>query len=314
MKERQSQVEKKISHIFNKKIGRISTKIDAYNIISNRYNHFKNMVCEIDIDILERIKQLKKLNTKINKLELNEKKFTNLDIFSSILNIDDSSLKQSLFSFDPCAKIKKNLEKFEFIPFSQSHLDILKALFKNSTTVSSDLITSDILLVLPRIKSGCLLYRVSKDISSPSNFHKFCDNKGPSLIIIKTIDGYVFGGFNPISWISEYMYNETENAFLFSLSDGKYRKPLRCPVYKTMKKFAIKQNENDFSPGFGETDNADLFIAFKNLKNSYSRLDNVYKCPRGYKPDEFLAGKPNEWKIEDVEVYAIEISNEIGED
>ena len=266
------------------------------------------MVCDIDIDILKRIKQLKKLNVKINKLEINEKVNTSRNV--SILSADDTSLKQSMFSIDPSLLIKKTIDKFDFMHISQKNLDNLKALFKNSTTVTSDLITNDILLVFPRIKSGCLLYRVSRDTASPGKFHMRCDNKGPTLMIIKTIEGYVFGGFNPISWVSEYMYNETDNAYLFSLTDGKYRKPLKCPVYKTMKKFAIKQNENDFSPGFGETDNADLFIAFKNLKNSYSRLDNVYKCPKGYRPNEFLAGKQNDWKIEDVEVYAVEIVNE----
>ncbi len=292
----------------------ITTKLDAYNLVSNRYNYYKNMVCDVDIDILERIRQLKKLNIKIHKIPLNDRNNLNIDLFSSLQKKHESSLKQSLFSFDPCPQIKKRIEKFDFIPYSQHHLDTLKTLFHNSTTVSSELITNDILLVLPRIKSGCLLYRVSKDVSSPQNFHKFCDNKGPTLLIIKTIDGYVFGGYNPISWISEYMYNETENAFLFSFTDGKYRKPLKCPIYKTMKRYAIKQNEYDYSPGFGETDNADLFIAFKNLKNSYSRLDNVYKCPKGYKPDEFLAGKANDWRIEDVEVYAIEVSNDKEED
>jgi hypothetical protein len=268
------------------------------------------MVTDIDINILDRIKQLKKLNVKINKLELDDKFSPNRDILTSILNTNESSLKQSLFSLDPSPYFKKRIEKLEFVPFTQKHLDILRGMFKGSTTVSQDLITNDVLLVLPRIKSGALLYRVSRDTSSPNMFHKLCDSKGPTLMIIRTIEGYVFGGFNPFSWISEYMYNETENAFIFSLTDGKYRKPLKCPVYKTMKKFAIKQNENDFSPGFGETDNADLFVAFKNLKNSYSRLDNVFKCPKGYNPQEFLAGKANEWKIEDVEVFAVEISND----
>jgi hypothetical protein len=53
-----------------------------------------------------------------------------------------------------------------------------------------------------------------------------------------------------------------------SVSDGSYRRPLRYNVRKFLKKLAIKQNESENSPGFGEVNNADLFIAFKNLKNS----------------------------------------------
>ena len=283
-------------------------------MISNRYNYYKNLISDQDIDILQRIKQLKKLNTKINKLEINDKVYNSRDIYKSIISVNESTLKHSLFNFEPYSKIKINLEKFDFIPFTEKHLDTIKHLFKDSKTVTSDIISNDILLVLPKIKSGCLLYRVSRDQSSPINFHKMCDNKGPSLTIIKTIEGYVFGGFNPVSWISEVMFNETENSFLFSLTDGKYRKPMKCPSYKSMRKFAIKQNESEFSPGFGETDNADLFIAYKTLKNSYSRLGNVYKCPKGYNPKEFLAGKQSDWKIVDVEVYAVEVINDKNEE
>ena len=169
------------------------------------------------------------------------------------------------------------------------------------------MITSDLLITLPKIKNGILLYQISRDGPSANLFHDLCDNKGPTLILVKTDTGHVFGGFNPLSWISEYMYNESENSFLFSLTDGKYRKPIRCKVKNSLKRYAIKQNEKDYSPGFGEANNADLLIAFKNLKNSYSKLGNVYKCPRGFDQDEFLAGKSKDWNILDVEVYAIDV-------
>ena len=34
-------------------------------------------------------------------------------------------------------------------------------------------------------------------------------------------------------------------------------------------------------------------------------LGNVYKLPKGYKGDTFLAGKHNDWVVEEVEVWAI---------
>ena len=131
-------------------------------------------------------------------------------------------------------------------------------------------------------------------------------------MIITTDTGHIFGGYNPIGWISEYMYNECNDAFLFSITDGSYRKPMRCPIKSSMTKYAIKQNEIDRSPGFGEIDKADLFISFckKTSTNSYSNLGNVYKCPKGYIDNEFLAGRKNGWKIVDVEMYGIEVINE----
>ena len=36
--------------------------------------------------------------------------------------------------------------------------------------------------------------RTSKD------FHKYCDNKGPTLTIVKTTKNKIFGGFTPLNW------------------------------------------------------------------------------------------------------------------
>ena len=59
-------------------------------------------------------------------------------------------------------------------------------------------------------------------------------------MLIKLGDGHIFGGYNPTSWINEFIYVETTDAFLFSVSDGKGRKPVRCPVKEHKKDKAIK--------------------------------------------------------------------------
>jgi hypothetical protein len=43
---------------------------------------------------------------------------------------------------------------------------------------------------------------MGRDGCSADIFHKKCDNKGPTLTLISANSGYVFGGFNPTSWIS----------------------------------------------------------------------------------------------------------------
>lgn len=74
-------------------------------------------------------------------------------------------------------------------------------------------------------------------------FHIKCDNRGPTLMIVKANEGYVFGGFNPTSWVSEFQYSECDDAYLFSITDGKGRKPIKCPIREGKKDKAIKQNE-----------------------------------------------------------------------
>jgi len=216
------------------------------------------------------------------------------------------SLKNSIITGNPLLRISKCLGKLEFIPVYEKELKILKQVFKDSSIISNEMINSDLYNCLPKIKSSALLYKVSVDGADPNKFHEKCDNRGPTITLVKLDDNHIFGGFNPLSWINEFMYNQTEDSFLFSISDGKYRKPMKCPIKKSKTALAIKQNQNEYSPGFGETDKADLFIAYKNLKNSYSNLGNVYKCPEGFNPQEFLAGRPNNWNVIEIEVYAVE--------
>lgn len=124
-------------------------------------------------------------------------------------------------------------------------------------------------------------------------------------MLVKANHGHIFGGFNPVSWVSDFSYTETDEAYLFSVTDGQGRRPVRCPVRSQKKQFAIKQNENKYSPAFGETNISDLFIAFKNLSNSYSMLGNVYKLPKHATDGEtFLAGQKKDWVVEEVEVWS----------
>ena len=45
-----------------------------------------------------------------------------------------------------------------------------------------------------------LIYRASEHGYTAESFHKCCDNKGPTLIIIKSIEGWIFGGYTTRLW------------------------------------------------------------------------------------------------------------------
>ena len=47
-----------------------------------------------------------------------------------------------------------------------------------------------------------LLYRASRDGWNSNHFHSKCDNKGPTLTVIKCTGGYVFGGYANAAWTS----------------------------------------------------------------------------------------------------------------
>jgi len=54
---------------------------------------------------------------------------------------------------------------------------------------------------LPPNATCSLLFRASTDGYTPADFHRCCDNKGPTLVLIKSRE-YIFGGYTSKSWES----------------------------------------------------------------------------------------------------------------
>ena len=301
IKKYEESLKNNINQIFSSKLEVLNNKLKNFTFIKTRYEHYRNLICERDIDIIDRVIQIKKLNKAIQKI-------SNLNYLKS--DSFNKSLANSLLVNPPTKVILSAISEFKFLPITDININVLTKIFAQSTIIKPEMLLNDFIIILPKIKSGILLYQISKDGASPITFHERCDNKGPTITIVKTDTGHIFGGFNPISYISEAMYNECEDSFIFSLSDGIEIKPVKCPVKRYMKHHAIKQNDKMYSPGFGEIDSADLFISYKNLANSYSNLGKVYKAPKNCDPNKFLAGRPNKWNVVEVEVYAVEIISE----
>jgi TLD len=64
-----------------------------------------------------------------------------------------------------------------------------------------------------------LLYRGTRDTFKAGRFHELCDNKGPTISIIKSKCGKVFGGYTSQAWTSVRGYKKDEKSFLFSLTN-----------------------------------------------------------------------------------------------
>ena len=51
-----------------------------------------------------------------------------------------------------------------------------------------------------------LLYRASEHDYTAKSFHECCDNQGPTLIVIKSSGGWIFGGYTTQSWSGDRIY------------------------------------------------------------------------------------------------------------
>ena len=48
-----------------------------------------------------------------------------------------------------------------------------------------------------------VIFRKSVNGSYSEVFHKYCDNKGPTLTLIETENNQIIGGFTPLNWFKE---------------------------------------------------------------------------------------------------------------
>ena len=57
------------------------------------------------------------------------------------------------------------------------------------------------------INGNCSI-ELSEHGYSAKSFHEYCDNKGPTLMVVKSSGGWIFGGYTTESWSEECIYND----------------------------------------------------------------------------------------------------------
>jgi len=92
---------------------------------------------------------------------------------------------------------------------------------------------------------------MSENGSSWEDFHKYCDNKGPTLLLIHTTENKIFGGFTPLNWKKiekNEIYDESNQTFIFSLNLMK-----KYDMINHIENKAIRYLKN-YGPIFGDKD------------------------------------------------------------
>jgi hypothetical protein len=138
-------------------------------------------------------------------------------------------------------------------------------------------------------KIGKVLYAASEDGDAGSRFHGLCDDQGPTVVIVNTTTGDVFGGYTDVPWGLTGVYMESSTSFLFQLRPT--RKQYKINQYNR----AVYHTKKD-GPQFGTSD---LFISDKALSNSksYSKGGSSYIFPKY--PSYELANYRFHFQVED---------------
>ena len=141
-----------------------------------------------------------------------------------------------------------------------------------------------------------LLYDAKKDGGLCPIFHQLCDNKGPTLTIIKTSDGKRIGGFTFRDWNKNTNNFISDNkAFLFDLSKNQR--------YNCVNADKAIYSGAEYGPIFGA--NHDLVI----FKNCFVEKGGYYYKPNNNCYDYSNCNEDNKalvyFKVEEMEVYQI---------
>jgi hypothetical protein len=133
------------------------------------------------------------------------------------------------------------------------------------------------------VKAAYRIFTTKTNGFACAEFHKLCDNNGPTLILIKYLDR-VFGGFTTQTWWGTSNFKRPDPlSFLFSVNES-----LKFPPKTNMSGIFI---HSTYGPVFGElsTSNSDLHVPAVMSDDCYSVLGNSYTIPEGM-PSSILAG------------------------
>ena len=262
---------------------KIKTSLEKAKLLQNENKDDKKiMIINECIQIENNIKDYNKINEDINKI----KNSNNITFNFSPNEIETKEELEKIKSFGKINIIYTNLY-FEYSNIIKNNFNGQNSIVKwiKDRTKKNEI----------KIK---MIFKMTENGTDGKSFHKYCDNKGPTLILIKTTKNNIFGGFTPLNWENngKIKLDESNQTFIFSLDLNKKFDMI------SVKKRAIQECGVDSGPIFGDYD----FGFQTNLKNglTYANSSCNYLSNKNL---ELTGGNGNkeDFQTEEVEVYQI---------
>ena len=246
-----------------------------------------------DVNVLsQKLCEMKKelIDFENNLLKIKNKEICNSKQIKNILENTISFLKQPPFQYISSInekfplKIKPHLKFETEILTKKDEEKFIFSLFKHKINLR-------------------MLYRGSRENFSASKFHLYCDDKGPTIVLCKSKNGFIFGGYASKSWESPEKFKSVEAAasFLFSLTFRTkheiYKNPLHALYF-----------DKSYGPIFGGGHDLIIYDNASNTHNNYSSFGHTYQPPDLYGSEtskKYLAGS-YKFEMQDYEVFTVE--------
>ena len=147
-----------------------------------------------------------------------------------------------------------------------------------------------------------LLYRASVDGFDSKSFHSKCDGALGTLVLIKSENSNIFGGFTKANWGLNTGWQTDSESFLFSLVNS-YNTPVKMLVAEQASYYAII---SEFSRHIYFGGPGALYLSDDGTTGISNFNYNHYETPSFLTddPNIFLGGSQN-FKIIEIEVYLV---------
>ena len=228
-----------IQNIFTKLRNELNNRED--NLLMEIDKKFNELY--YDENILKQFEKfpnkLKSSLEKIKKIELDDD--NNLSLFiNDCLNIENNikDINKVNESIEKCKNENEKEIKFNYEGHLNKILNAIKIFGKiyikenfsfDSSIINNDVEKQELIINWIREKVDKNLIKLEKIFvmsingSSSKDFHKYCDNQGATLTLLKTTKNKIFGGFTPLDWESKISnkIDKNDQTFLFSLNKMK---------------------------------------------------------------------------------------------
>ena len=152
-----------------------------------------------------------------------------------------------------------------------------------------------------------LLYRGTRDGFGAGDFHRECDDKGKTLVLIKNTSRHVFGGFASVPWMSSSSgaWKPAPGSFLFTLTNMHGIQPTKFPLKNENDKNAI-YHRSDRGPSFGG--GHDIFVSSgcDTETGSYGNFPYTYNDTTGKGKGVFSSyTNTQNFQVQEIEVFKV---------
>ena len=125
-----------------------------------------------------------------------------------------------------------------------------------------------------KVQEWKCLYKATRDTFAASVFHSKCDGKGPTVTVIRSTNGNIFGAYTPCKWASSGSYAYDKDSFLFSLVNS-IDKQVRFK--HSGSNLNSIYNASGYGPTFGS--GHDLYIVNNSNVTTGSYCNSSYSYP-----------------------------------